>query len=116
MMYSLFTDAEACGCQHWTCRRCNPSDPFDGALQQASDWVVKADDWFQCLPKGHCFTSEDVTRAIGFPAGVHALNRNNAVGAWVLRLARRRVIVHHVQVASANPASNGATIWVWRKR
>lgn len=111
----LFTDAEACGCNRWNCRRCNPSDPFEGAMRAASDWVYKADRWFSTLPSGAQFSSEDVTAAVGFPAGEQASNRNNAVGAWVRKLATQERILRSHPIASRNRASNGATIWVWRK-
>lgn len=116
MSDGLFSISEACGCNKWNCRSCHPREPMQGALRMAPDWVERADAWFQSQPKGTLFTSEDVTAAIGFPSGGNGTNRNNAVGAWVQKLSRQSVIERSHAIQSRNPASNGATIWVWMKR
>ena len=116
MTQSLFSDEEACGCRRWQCRKCNPVRGVPtSAVDFAADWRYKADRWLCSLNQGERFSSEDVTDAVGFPGGEQGMNRNNAVGAWIHVLARKNLISRVESVASRNPASNGATIWLWKK-
>ncbi len=105
-------------CDNHFCRRCNPDfvEPMAASLALADDWVDKANAWFSGLPASDVFTSEDVTDAVGFPAGEAGANRNNAVGAWIQRLSRQKRIVRVDSVASRNPQANGAVINIWRKQ
>lgn len=116
-MDSLFTDAESCGCRRWQCRKCNPraSTAPSKAVDFAADWRIKADEWFDRLYPGDTFTSEDVTAAVGFPAGQNGMNRNNAVGGWIQRLAHKDKIHRVSDTSSSNPQGHGATIGLWRK-
>ena len=63
---------------------------------------------------GDPFTSEDVVERIGLPTGEIALHANNAVGAMMNAMARKKIIKktgYHWQ--SRRPASHGAEITVW---
>ena len=66
------------------------------------------------VEKGHRFTSEDVIDLVGLPRTDGVMNANNAVGAMMNALARRKVIVktsHRTQ--SARASSHGREIAVW---
>ncbi len=116
MTDSLFSDSEACGCRRWQCRKCNLIQGVpSAAIDFAADWRYRADAWLASRNQAERFSSEDVTDAIGLPGGEHGMNRNNAVGAWINGLARNKVISQDEAIASRNPASNGATIWLWKK-
>lgn len=119
MTAGLFDLSEACGCDRWYCKRCNPAtvdQVIDGSLDFAADWKIKADAWFDSLSPGARFTSEDLTEEVGFPSGVHAMNRNNAVGAWVRRMVKEHRIARVDFVSSRNVISHGRTILVWQKK
>jgi len=119
MSDGLFTIAEACGCRRWYCKECCPPNvekEIAGSLSFAADWKVKADRWFDALPRGSRFTSEDVTDAVGLPSGDHGLHRNNAVGAWVRFMVRDHRIARVDTTSSRNPASHSAVICIWQKK
>ncbi len=114
---SLFDAAPTHTCNSPLCNICHPRkvDPAKAALKFATDWRVKANAWFDELPRGRLFTSEDVTDAIGYPGGDQGMNRNNAVGGWVQSLSRKGVIANVGTQASLHDRSNGARIVVWEK-
>ena len=109
-------DTHACAgpsCQY--CATMYISAAMDASLSLASDWRYKADVWFDSLPIGATFTSEDLTAAVGLPSGTEGMNRNNAVGAYLQSLSRKRRIKKVDMVASRAPRSHGATIMLWKK-
>ena len=112
---SLFDDSVGCGCGNKFCRTCNPPRNGQAAVDFAADWRLKADKWFDRLPSGSSFTSEDVTLAVGYPAGETGMNRNNAVGGWIQRLANTGRLWRVGDRASRNPQAHGAMIGIWRK-
>lgn len=62
---------------------------------------------------GKPFTSEDVTAIVGRPRG-HAENKNNAVGALMMRLARRLHLRRTGQTRiSTEPRSRGRLLCEW---
>ena len=103
------------GCSGEGCLTCALPAPMTAALDHAADWRVKADTWFAGLPVGRTFTSEDITRDVGFPAGEQGMNRNNAVGAFIKALKFHNKINNSGYVTSRNKNSNGAVIGVWSK-
>ena len=84
-------------------------------LSLAADWKEKAELWFKLLSPGANFTSEDLTDAVGMPAGEVGMNRNNAVGSFILVLRNRGAINKVTVQSSRKRSSHGATLVVWRK-
>jgi hypothetical protein len=65
--------------------------------------------------EGKWFTSEDVTDYLGMPVSPLGMNKNNAVGAMMNGLARRKVIVKTtMRLPSHKPSSHGAELVVWK--
>ena len=64
---------------------------------------------------GAPFTADDVIGYVGLPTGSETQNRNNAVGAMLNGLARRKVIVQTGQYRKGTrPASHSRMIAEWR--
>ena len=60
------------------------------------------------------FTSEDVIDVVGLPRTDGTMNANNAVGAMMNAMARRKVIVKtSMRRQSARASSHGREIAVW---
>lgn len=98
-----------------TCASERNSEAMQGALNMANDWVDLANKWFTALPVGYSFTSEDLTDAVGLPAGESGMNRNNAVGAFVRSLSSRNYVKRIDVRSSRKKSSNGAALIVWSK-
>jgi hypothetical protein len=63
---------------------------------------------------GRSFTSEDVIDVVGLPRTDGTMNANNAVGAMMNAMARRKVIVKtSMRRQSARASSHGREIAVW---
>lgn len=64
--------------------------------------------------EGEPFTSEDIVDLVGLPRGNINKDRNNAVGAMMNSLAKRRIIKKTGRhVLSKRPTSNGAELNEW---
>lgn len=83
------------------------------ALDAKPDWSALADAWFDLLPEGTEYTSEDLVNAIGLPDN-SALNSNNAVGAKIRSLASRADEVGFRK--TVRTTSHSRRIVVWRKK
>ena len=90
-------------------------DGQERAYNAAASWTDNAQAALDALiAAGEPFTSEDVTEAIGLPAGHHETNRNNAVGALIGNASREGLIANVGHTPSRSPRSNGATLVKWR--
>lgn len=109
------------------CRLCGA--PLDGGTMRAAgvalaehhapgSWTQAAERALTALAiSGDDFTSEDVIEAAGLPRGEVGLNRNNAVGALILRASQMGQIVKAGRrIPSRRPRSHGAQLEVWRGR
>ena len=83
------------------------------ALDSKPDWSIRADNWFNSLPEGERFTSEDLISAIGLPDSPN-LNANNAVGAKMRSWAGRTTEVGFRKTVRVT--SHSRRIIVWRKK
>lgn len=85
------------------------------ALDAKPDWSALADEWFNSLPLGADFTSEDLVQAVGLPATAeYPLNRNNAVGAKMRSWAGRSEEVGYRKTVRIT--SHSRRIVLWRKK
>jgi len=84
------------------------------ALLAKHDWSIEADRWFQSLPDGAEFTSEDLTNAIGFPTTSSA-NGNNAIGAKIRTWADKRTEKVGYK-KTIRTISHSRMIVIWRKK
>ena len=82
------------------------------ALEAKPDWSARADKWFDNLPVGTQFTSEDLIEAIGLPDLV-GTNANNAVGAKMRFFKTRAKEVGFRKTIRIT--SHSRRIIVWRK-
>lgn len=96
------------------CPYCRQLEPETTALDAKADWHAQARAYVKSLPAGTLLTSEDITDVIGMPAGQIATNRNNAVGALMRSLSKKRLLAHDHYTKSKNPQAHGAVIAVWR--
>jgi hypothetical protein len=87
----------------------------EAALDLASDWKHFADKWFRGIYSGTKFTSEDITEAVGLPAGEEGMNRNNAVGAYMRALSSAGLVKKVGMVSSRRAVSHGAALIEWEK-
>lgn len=104
----------ATGC--WYCQTPDPATSGAAdALQAAQEWADKAQAWLAALDDGRSFTSEDLTNAVGKPAGRTETNANNAVGAFIRAQKQRGYIQWIGYVQALNRESHGAVLRLWRK-
>lgn len=83
------------------------------ALDAKTDWSALADEWFNSLPLGADFTSEDLVRAVGLPDSPLP-NSNNAVGAKMRSWSGRTQEVGYRKTVRIT--SHSRRIIVWRKK
>jgi len=88
---------------------------MEKALASKEDWSRIADKWLSELPTGTKFTSEDLTYSIGYPAGDHADNANNAVGAKIRTWGNAGLTYRSGYTQSNNLRSHGRMIAEWTK-
>lgn len=101
------------------CRICTEQEAVRGmnkALDAKEEWRRKADLWIKLLPSGSKFTSEDLTKDVGLPAGETGMNRNNAVGAYLRKLSKAGVVVKSGIEQSKKVSSHGAALILWAKK
>jgi hypothetical protein len=80
------------------------------------DWKDRFRSAVEGFEPGRRFTSEDVLALVGLPSGEVGMNANNAVGAMMNGLARRRLIVKTgARVLSRRSSSHGAEILLWER-
>ena len=82
------------------------------ALEAKPDWSELADNWFDLLPLGTDFTSEDLISAIGLPDS-STPNSNNAVGAKMRSFKSRANEVGFRKTVRIT--SHSRRIIIWRK-
>lgn len=83
------------------------------ALDAKPDWSALADEWFNSLPLGTDFTSEDLIQAVGLPDDSQ-LNSNNAVGAKIRSWVGRTQEVGYRKTVRIT--SHSRRIVLWRKK
>ena len=90
---------------------------IDLALTAHKEWQERFESVIDQLSKsGKPFTSEDVVSLVGLPNKSIGANKNNAVGAMISGLARRKVIRKTgTYVTSRRPSSRGAILAQWVK-
>lgn len=119
-LWELFEkEARAHGCSGASCQVCaadSARNAQQAALDHAQDWRHRARSWFDNLDYGTTFTSEDVTAAVGMPAGTQGANRNNAVGAFLRTLSVAGLVKKVDLVSSKNARSHGAALILWKKQ
>ena len=85
------------------------------ALSNAPEWSERADTWFESIPSGSIFTSEDLISAVGLPqTAEYPLNRNNAVGAKMRSWAGQTEEVGFRKTTRVT--SHSRRIIVWSKK
>ena len=88
---------------------------MENALLSKPEWSIAAERWLDSLEIGREFTSEDLTHAIGWPAGADtSMNANNAIGAKIRGWAGKRTYKIGYQTAKGW-RSHGRAIAAWRK-
>lgn len=105
-------------CTGSSCSVCHLDDPKAEGMRLAADakalWNIAADLWLAEQWPGSFITADDLTAAIGLPAGQVEGKKNNAVGArfsaW--NKARRIAYVQHVQ--STRKSSHSSRISQWQ--
>lgn len=93
--------------------RAERDEGMEEALKARLEWQQAFKDTADRLKPGK-FTSEHITDIIGLPSGGTGQHRNNAVGAMMAGLAKRKVIRrtgHHVQ--SSHSSSHAAELTEW---
>ena len=90
---------------------------IDLALTAHKEWQVRFESVVaQLSMSGKPFTSEDVVSLVGLPNQSIGPNKNNAVGAMMNGLGRRKVIRKTGDyVTSRRPSSRGAILAQWVK-
>lgn len=84
--------------------------------EDLTPWRDRYEHAVRTFPRGHCFTSEDVTAIVGLPDGGVGVNRNNAVGAMTHALARAGLIAKTGRTTRSKRAtSHAAELIVWRR-
>lgn len=48
--------------------------------ERVQEWKVRAEEWFEELPRWRAFTADDLVEEIGLPD--EGVAKNNVVGAW----------------------------------
>ena len=77
-------------------------------------WSGMAREWVLELPEGTYFTPDDLTDAVGLPAGaVDSGRKNNAVGAVFAGLSRAHAIQRVRPVQARRKSSHATTVWEW---
>ena len=85
------------------------------ALDAKQEWKEAADKVIQYyIRRNKPFTSEDITDQIGLPAGSTKMNKNNAVGAIILKYSKSRRIYQCGTRPARNKSSHGHELKVWR--
>ncbi len=85
------------------------------ALLAKSTWSEKADVWLESLLPGDTFTSEDLTKAIGFP-DKSVPNANNAIGAAVRYWSHSHRIERMGFRKTVRTISHSRMIALWEKK
>lgn len=115
------TDCWECGrpLRNGGCPWCSAPNPAEAgqaaALSTKTAWAATALEWVLRLPAGTVFTSEDVTEAVGLPAGEIGTNMNNAVGAFMAGLRRRDLVELAGYVNSQRRSSHSGLLRQWRR-